>query len=147
MPHHLRSLVHQPDEQVQYALGILERERGKQVVSEALNVLIQRSIPQARPILLRLYAYYDEAGVKRDAGGDLRTALLGALLSIVAFYRTPISIGTGIPTPQYETRDDVVLLGFFDRMLAWPTNAVCLSFLEAFVRKTQRSVLLPACDV
>jgi hypothetical protein len=82
MLRHLRSLVHQPDEQVRYALEILERERGKQVVSAALNVLTPRSIPQARPILLRLYAYYDEAGVKRDAGGDLRTALLGALLSI-----------------------------------------------------------------
>jgi hypothetical protein len=33
MLHRLRSLVHQPDEQVQYALEILERERGKQVVS------------------------------------------------------------------------------------------------------------------
>ncbi len=31
---------------------------------------------------MRLYKYYDEAGVKRDAGGDLRTALLGALLPI-----------------------------------------------------------------
>ena len=80
--HRLRSLIHQPDEQVQDALELLERERGKQVVSEALAVLDHRPIPQARPILLRLYAHYDEAGVKRDAGGDLRTALLGALLSI-----------------------------------------------------------------
>jgi hypothetical protein len=253
MLHHLRSLVHQPDEQVRYALEILERERGKQVVSEALTVLTQRSIPQARPILLRLYVYYDEAGVKRDAGGDLRTALLGALLSIadtrdqtlaeraittyeflpptreecagglraaglvllhnldpvlasyhatrllvdeytsrmsgepavsavrllasqgqllplysylfaqhrshseveaeclrhlakaplsiveavLSFYRTPTSIGTGIPVPRHETRDDVVLLGLFDLVLAFPTNSVCLSFLEAFLRETQ----------
>ena len=38
--HHLRGLAHQPDEQVHYAPEILERERGKQVVSEALAVLI-----------------------------------------------------------------------------------------------------------
>lgn len=75
-------MIHQPDEQVRYALEILERERSKQVVSEVLAVLTQTPVPQARPIFLRLYAYYDEAGVKRDAGGDLRTALLGALLSI-----------------------------------------------------------------
>jgi hypothetical protein len=82
MRHHLSGLAHQPDEQARYALETLERERGKQVVSAALAVLTQTQIPQARPILLRLYAYYDEAGVKRDAGGDLRTALLGALLPI-----------------------------------------------------------------
>ena len=254
MLHHLRGLAHQPDEQARYALEILERERGKQVVSAALNVLSPRSIPQARPILLRLYAYYDEAGVKRDAGGDLRTALLGALLpladtrdqplaeralmtyeflppsyeestgglraaglvllhnldstlasyhasrllvdehtapmsgepavsaarllasqgqllplysyllaqhrrhaeveadclrhlvkapasiveAVLAFYRTPISIGTGAPVPRHETRDDVVLLGLFDLVLALPANSVCLSFLETFLRETQR---------
>jgi hypothetical protein len=54
MLHHLRSLVHQPNEQARYALEVLERERGRQVLSEALNVLTHRSIPQARPILLRL---------------------------------------------------------------------------------------------
>lgn len=254
MRHHLRSLAHQPDEQGRYALEILEQERGKQVVSEALAVLDQRPIPQARPLLLRLYAHYDEAGVKRDAGGDLRTALLGALLSIadmrdqalaeralttyeflpptreestgglraaglvllhnldpvlasyhatrllvdehtsrmsgepavsaarllasqgqllplysylfaqhschpeveaeclrhlvkapasiveaiLSFYQTPISIGTGAPVARHETRDDVVLLGLFDLVLALPTNPVGLSFLEAFLRETQR---------
>ncbi len=255
MLYHLRSLTHQPDEQVRYSLEILERERGKQVVSEALVVLTREPILQARPILLQLYSYYDEAGVKRDAGGDLRAALLGALLSIadtreqvlaeraittyrvlpptreecagslraaglvllhnldsvlasyyatrllvdkdtsrmsgepavsavrllasqgqllplysylfaqhrshpeveaeclrqlakapvsiveavVSFYRTPISIGTGIPVPRHETRDDVVLLGLFDLALALSPNPLCLSFLEAFLRETQRA--------
>ncbi len=248
--HHLRSLAHQPDEQVRYALETLERERGKQVVSEALVALNQRPVPQARPILLRLYWHYDEAGIKRDVGGDLRTALIGALLpvadardqalaehalatyeflpptreestgglraaglillhnldpvlasyhatrllvdehtsrmsgepavsaarllagqgqllplysylfaqhhrhpeveaeclrhlanapvsiveAVISFYRTPISIGTGVPVPRYETRDDVVLLGLFDLALAWPSNPVNLSFIEAFLR-------------
>lgn len=80
--HHLRSLAEQPAEQARYALEILDRERGRQGVAEALAVLTQTPLPQARPILLRLYAYYDEAGIKRDAGGDLRRALLGALLPL-----------------------------------------------------------------
>jgi len=80
--HHLRSLANQPDEQARYALEVLERERGKQVASEALTALTTSPVPQGRPLLLRLYAYYDEGGVKRDAGGDLRIALLGALLPI-----------------------------------------------------------------
>lgn len=78
----LRSLANQPDEQARYALKVLERERSKQVASEALAALTNSPVPEGRPLLLRLYEYYDEAGVKRDAGGDLRIALLGALLPI-----------------------------------------------------------------
>ncbi len=253
--HHLRGLRHQSDEQARYALEILERERGKQVVSEALAVLTQTPISQARPILLRLYAYYNEAGVKRDVGGDLRMALLGALLpladtrdqtlaeraattyeflpptreecagglraaglillhnldpvlagyhgtrllvdastsrmsgepavsaarllagqgqllplysylfaqhgshaeveaeclrhlakapveivkTVLSHYSVSISIGTGIPVPRYETKGDVVLLGLFDLVLAFPASSICLSFLEAFLRETQRN--------
>jgi hypothetical protein len=252
--HHLRALRQQPDEQARYALEILERERGKQVVSEALAVLTQTPILQARPILLQLYASYDEAGVKRDAGGDLRMALLGALLpladmrdqtlaeraattyeflpptreecagglraaglillhnldpvlagyhgtrllvdtstsrmsgepavsaarllaeqgqllplysylfaqhgshaeveaeclrrlarapveimkTVLSHYSVPISIGTGVPVPRYETKGDVVLLGLCDLVLAFPTSSICLSFLETFLRETQR---------
>src|SRR5215469_14617986 len=80
--HHLRSLANQPDEQAHYALEVLERERGTQLVSEALAALTHSPVREGRPLLLRLYAYYDEAGVKRDAGGALRVAMLGALLPI-----------------------------------------------------------------
>lgn len=79
---HLRSLINQPDEQARYALGLLEREHGTQVVSEALAALTQSPVCEGRPLLLRLYDYYDEAGVKRDVGGDLRVAILGALLPV-----------------------------------------------------------------
>jgi hypothetical protein len=41
-----------PSQQVQYNRQILEHERGKQVFSAALQVLTERSIPQARPLLL-----------------------------------------------------------------------------------------------
>ena len=78
----LRSLANQPDEQARYALEVLEREHGTQLVSEALAALTQSPVLDGRPLLLRLYEYYDEAGVKRDAGGDLRIAILGALLPI-----------------------------------------------------------------
>ncbi len=78
----LHSLADQPAEQVSYALATLDHERSKQFVSAALTVLTRTPVPQARPVLLRLYTYFDEVGIKRDAGGDLRTALLGALLPI-----------------------------------------------------------------
>lgn len=259
--HHLRSLANQPEEQARYALSVLDRERGKQVISEALTALTHAPATQTRPILLRLYAFYDEAGVKRDAGGDLRMAVLGALLpladsqdqvlaeravttyeflppkreecasglraaglvllsnldpvlasyhgtrllvdeytsrmsgepavsaarllagqgsqfpfqgwllplysylfaphechpeveaeclrhlakapasiveTVLSHYTAPTSIGIGIPVPRHETKDDVVLLGLFDLVLACSTNRLCLSFLEAFLRETQR---------
>jgi len=80
--HQLRSLANQPREQAHYALEVLGRERGKQVTSEALAALTNTPVPEGRPLLRRLYAYYDDAGVKRDPGGDLRIALVGALLLI-----------------------------------------------------------------
>lgn len=257
----LRSLANQPDEQTCYALELLERERGKKVVSEALAVITNSPTTEARPILLRLYDYYDEAGVKRDAGGDLRTAILGALLqiadsqdqvlagravatyefmppgreectsglraaglvllsnidpvlasyqcarllvdrytsrmsgepavsavrllaglvshlpyqghllplysyifdqhngnpeveaeclrqlakapalivdTIISHYNTLVSAGTGIPLPLHEKKDDIVLLGLFDLLLAYPKRKPCLSFIEQFLRETQR---------
>ncbi len=78
----LRSLAKQPDQQARYALELLERERGTLVVLEALAVLSHSPVREGRPLLLRLYNYYDEAGVKRDAGGALRVAILGALLPL-----------------------------------------------------------------
>ena len=64
---HLRSLANQPYEQAGHALEILERERSTQVVSEALEALAHAPVREGRPLLLRLYTYYDKAGVKRDA--------------------------------------------------------------------------------
>jgi hypothetical protein len=58
--------------------------------------------------------------------------------TVLSHYNTPTSIGTGVPVPRHETKDDVVLLGLFDLVLAWPTNRLCLSFLEEFLRETQR---------
>jgi hypothetical protein len=257
----LRSLANQPSEQTSYALEVLERECGKQITLEALAVITNSPVAEARPILLRLYDSYDEAGVKRDAGGDLRIAILGALLpiadpqdqvlaervvatyeflppqreecasslrtaglvllsnidpvlasyhctrllvdsytskmsgepavsairlltgqvshlpyqghllplysyifdqhkchpeveaeclrqlakapasiveSVLSHYTALISIGTGIPVPRHETKDDVALLGLFDLLLTYPNRSTCLSFLEQFLRETQR---------
>jgi hypothetical protein len=258
---HLRSLANQPDEQAHYALEVLEQERGKQVVSEALAAITNSPLTQGHPLLLRLYTYYDEAGVKRDAGGDLRIAILGALLpianqedrtlaeravatyeflppkreecagglraaglvllshldpvlasyhctrllvdvytsrmsgepavsairllagqvshfpsqghllplygyifaqhdchpeveadclrhlaqaptsiveGILSHYTALISIGKGTPVPRYEAKDDVALLGLFELVLTSPNTSTHLSFLEKFLRETQR---------
>jgi hypothetical protein len=69
--HRLGSLADQPQEQVRSALELLKQERGIQVVSAALSVLTSVAVPEARPVLLRLYDYYEEAPIKRDAGGRL----------------------------------------------------------------------------
>jgi hypothetical protein len=79
---HLLGQAEQPHEQARYALEVLERERGAQLVSEALAALSASPVREGRPLLLRLYDYYDEASVKRDAGGNLRMAMLGALLQV-----------------------------------------------------------------
>jgi hypothetical protein len=80
----LRALAEQPDEQARLALALLERERGIQVVSAALAVVLAvPPRPAARPILLRLYDHYDADGVKRDPGCDLRVAILTALQPLV----------------------------------------------------------------
>ena len=81
----MHQLAEQPDEQLRYALELLERERAShQVVSEALGILTRAAAPGAgaRAALSRLYDYYDASGVKRDAGGSLRTMIIGALLPI-----------------------------------------------------------------
>jgi hypothetical protein len=80
--HQLRSLANQLREQAHYALEVLERERGTQIASEALATLTNTPVQQGRPLLRQLYEYYDDAGVKRDPGGDLRIALVGALLPL-----------------------------------------------------------------
>src|SRR5258708_37039182 len=76
------SLADHTQEQVRSALELLKQERSIQVVSAALSVLTSVAVPEARPVLLRLYAYYDEAPIKRDAGGRLRGLILKALQPI-----------------------------------------------------------------
>src|SRR6266702_6227832 len=78
----LHGLADQPGTQARYALELLDQERGNQVVSAALDIVTAAATSEARPVLLRLYDYYDAAGIKRDAGSYLRSAILGALLAI-----------------------------------------------------------------
>jgi hypothetical protein len=75
----LQGLAGEPDVQVAYALELLERERGIQVVTAALAVVTAHARPSVRPVLLDLYEYYDAAGVKRDPGCQLREGILAAL--------------------------------------------------------------------
>lgn len=78
----LHNLADQPSTQARYALELLDQERGNQVVSAALDIVTAADTPEARPVLLRLYDYYDASGIKRDADSYLRSAILGALLPI-----------------------------------------------------------------
>ncbi len=80
--HRLMGLADQPQTQVGFALELLNRERGIQVISAALSVFTSAAVPEVRPVLLQLYDYYDEAPVKRDAGGRLRSLILQALQPI-----------------------------------------------------------------
>lgn len=75
----LRGLAATPDEQVAYALRLLDRERNVEVLRAALDLLAARGDPALRPAFLRRYDYYDRDGVRRDPGGTLRIALLHAL--------------------------------------------------------------------
>src|SRR5215217_3305604 len=63
----LHSLPEGSDQQVQYALEVLERERGMLIVPAALAVVARAGVPDARPVLLRLYDYYDADGTRRDS--------------------------------------------------------------------------------
>ncbi len=80
--HRLLSLADQPQEQIRYVLELLERVRGIQVVSIALAYVTSVALPEARPALLRLYDYYGQVPLKRDAGGRLRSSNLAALQPI-----------------------------------------------------------------
>ena len=75
----LAALASAPDEQVACALEILERERGLQVVQAALQVLAQDPRREARPALLRQYAFRDADGNRRDPGGYIRSDILKIL--------------------------------------------------------------------
>ena len=106
------------------------------------------AVSAARPLtcqghLLLLYGYLFaqhrlHLEVEAECLRQLAKAPVSIVEAILSFYQTPISIDTGTPIPRHETRDDVVLLGIFDLVLAWPSNTVGLSFLETFLRETQR---------
>jgi hypothetical protein len=75
----LESLAENPKEQVSYALSLLQSERDRQVLAAALVVLKELPEQTSRPVLLERYQYYADNGPKRDAGADLRAAILRAL--------------------------------------------------------------------
>lgn len=75
----LAALESAPDEQGALALDFLEREKGLQVVQAALRVLAERPRRDARPTLLRQYAFRDADGNRRDPGGYIRSDILKIL--------------------------------------------------------------------
>ena len=136
---HLRSLANQPYEQAGHALEILERERSTQVVSEALEALAHAPVREGRPLLLRLYTYYDKAGVKRDAGedlppqreecaGDLRAAglvLLSQLDPMLASFRCARLL-VDVHTSRMSGEPAKVRSGFWrGRAAPFPSRDIC----------------------
>lgn len=89
----LAGLADQPAEQMQYALEVLDRERGIRVVPAALAVVAAAPPPAAGPVLARLYAYYAADGVKRDPGCHLRLPILEALRPVAAATDAAIAAG------------------------------------------------------
>jgi hypothetical protein len=83
----LKSLANQPEEQAQYALQLLEKERNVLLVEAALNVLEQNptSTTAMRPVLMALYDYYSADGPKRDAGATLRATIIQFLYAVVSY--------------------------------------------------------------
>lgn len=75
----LDALASTPEEQARYALELLQTDRSVQVVAAAIDIFVGQREPAARPTLLRLYAFYDADWLRRDPGGQLRSAILKAL--------------------------------------------------------------------
>ena len=93
--------------------------------------------------LLPLYSYiFDQhechPEVEAECLRQLAKAPASIVESVLSHYTALIAIGTGIPVPRHETKDDVALLGLFDLLLTYPNRSTCLSFLEQFLRETQR---------
>lgn len=80
--HKLESLADNPKEQAAFALELVQSERDRQILGAALAVLVEMPDFATRPVLLERYQYYAADGPRRDAGADLRTALLRALRPI-----------------------------------------------------------------
>ena len=63
----LHSLPDGSAEQVALALEVLGREHGMLIVPAALEVVARAGVPDARPVLLQVYDYYDADGTRRDS--------------------------------------------------------------------------------
>lgn len=68
-----------PSHRATLAIHILEGRPHEEVLRAALDVLADTTPPAARPVLLRTYAGLDSAGVRRDAGGFNRVAIVRAI--------------------------------------------------------------------
>lgn len=81
--HRLRELTIDPTAQHTYALDLLGERPNTQVVLAALAVLQAQAEFDDRGTLLSLYAWYDVDGVRRDAGGYVRSTALRVLRPIL----------------------------------------------------------------
>jgi hypothetical protein len=75
----LRELSADPAAQAAYAIALLAPAQGRAAHAAALDALIKRPAPEARPALAALYEHLAANGPKRDAGAFLRRAIVDAL--------------------------------------------------------------------
>ena len=122
--------------------GYTARMSGEPAVSAARLLASQVSHLPYQGHLLPLYSYLFQYKCHPEVEGEclrqLAKAPEGIVESILSHYTTCISVGTGTPVPRHEKKDDVVLLGLFDLLLTSSKESACLSFIEAFLCKTQR---------
>ncbi len=86
----LEALASAPEGQRAFALQLLDAEKGVQVVQAALQVLQDNPSRDARPALLRQYAFRDTDGNRRDPGGYIRTEILRILRQDVRHEELPL---------------------------------------------------------
>ena len=78
----LRALAGDPAAQAALAQTILATDKDVQAIRAAVDVLKANPTPAARRVLRERFEYYAADGVRRDAGGYLRAAILQALRPI-----------------------------------------------------------------
>ena len=74
-----RALRNDPSGTREFALGIIETEGNPELLAAALRALGDNVRPEDGVALRDLYHHFAEAGRKRDAGGQIRSAVLAAL--------------------------------------------------------------------
>jgi hypothetical protein len=78
----LRALASEPAAQAALAQSILATDKDVQAIRAAVEALKAHPTPAARPVLRERFEHYAADGVRRDAGGYLRAAILQALRPI-----------------------------------------------------------------
>ena len=116
-----RALRNDPATTRDFALGVIESESNPELLAAALRALGENVRPEDGPVLRDLYRHFAESGRKRDAGGQLRAAVLGVLWHLRDRDDIPLAIGAARTVEQnFQGDGDIIraaglaLLGVLD---------------------------------